>query len=54
LTDAQKPSLTGALEMAAQGRDGWVGWFELEKEPVKAAATDNIVRIVELVGADVL
>ncbi len=44
----------GALEIAAQGRDSWMEWFELEKEPVKAAATDNVARIVGLLGADVL
>ena len=47
-------SRAGVLEIAAAMREDWVGWFELEKEPVKAAATDNIARIVGLVGADVL
>jgi len=42
------------VEIKANGRGDWIGWFELEKEPVKEAATDNIARIVDLLQADVL
>lgn len=41
-------------EIAANGRDEWIGWFELEREPVKEAATENTARIIGLLKADVL
>jgi len=45
---------SGELVVVAQGREAWTGWFELEKEPVRATATDNIARVIGLVGVDVL
>src|SRR5687767_8503555 len=36
------------------GRAGWVGWFELEREPIAEAATLNTARIIKLLRADVL
>src|SRR5262249_139784 len=39
--------------IAANGRDDWIGWFELEKEPVKATATENTARVIDLMKADV-
>lgn len=40
--------------ITASGRGDWVGWFELEKDPIDAAATENLARIVGIVNADVL
>jgi endonuclease/exonuclease/phosphatase family metal-dependent hydrolase len=42
------------VEVAAAGRSDWIGWFELEKEPVKETATENTARIIGLLKADVL
>jgi endonuclease/exonuclease/phosphatase family metal-dependent hydrolase len=41
-------------EIAASGRGDWIGWFELEKEPVTEAATQNIARVIGLLDTDVL
>jgi endonuclease/exonuclease/phosphatase family metal-dependent hydrolase len=41
-------------QVAVNGRDDWIGWFELVEEPVKAAAIDNTGRIVREVAADIL
>jgi predicted extracellular nuclease len=40
------------VEIAANGRADWIGWFELLTEPVKEAATQNTARILGLVNAD--
>lgn len=41
------------VEIAANGRAEWIGWFELLTEPVKESATQNTARILGLVHADV-
>ncbi len=41
-------------EIVANGRADWIGWFELTREAVTAAATANTGRIVGLANADVL
>lgn len=42
------------VEIAASGRPDWIGWFELQREPVTEPATENTARIIGLVNADVL
>lgn len=42
------------VEIAASGRLDWIGWFELITEAVKATATENTGRVIDLVKADVL
>jgi endonuclease/exonuclease/phosphatase family metal-dependent hydrolase len=42
------------VEIAASGRGDWIGWFELEREPVKETATENTARVIGLLNADVL
>jgi len=42
------------VEIVAKGRSDWIGWFELEREPVKETATENTARIMGLLDADVL
>ncbi len=42
------------FQIAVDGRDDWIGWFELVEQPIKAAAIDNTARIVREVAADVL
>lgn len=44
----------GAVEIVAGGRLDWIGWFELEREPVRETATENTARIIGLLEADVL
>ena len=42
------------VEVVANGRADWIGWFELKTEPVKEIATLNTARVIKLVGADVI
>jgi len=41
-------------EIAAGGRGEWIGWFDLAREPVTEAASQNIGRVIDLLDADVL
>ncbi|TAL69618.1 MAG: endonuclease/exonuclease/phosphatase family protein [Bacteroidetes bacterium] len=40
-------------QIIANGRSGWLGWFELINEAVSEPATENTARIIDLVHADV-
>jgi len=42
------------VEIAANGRKDWIGWFELVKEPIKEVAVKNTGRVIGLLRADVL
>ncbi|MFN2439367.1 MAG: endonuclease/exonuclease/phosphatase family protein [Chitinophagaceae bacterium] len=42
------------LEVVANGREDWVGWFDLLKEDVKWQATFNTGRVIHAVNADIL
>lgn len=42
------------LEVVASGRDDWVGWVELEKEPVNELATQHTAMVIRDVDAHVL
>jgi endonuclease/exonuclease/phosphatase family metal-dependent hydrolase len=44
----------GAVSVVADGRSDWIGWIELKMEPVREAATQNIARVIDAVGADVI
>jgi endonuclease/exonuclease/phosphatase family metal-dependent hydrolase len=44
----------GPVQIKAEGRTDWIGWFELTKEPVKETATENTARIIGLLNPDVL
>jgi endonuclease/exonuclease/phosphatase family metal-dependent hydrolase len=41
-------------EIAVNGRDEWIGWFELVPAQVNATAILNTARIIKLVDADIL
>lgn len=41
-------------EIVAAGRSSWIGWFELNTEPVSEVATENTARIAHLLKADIL
>lgn len=45
---------TGAVTVAANGRDDWIGWVELKSEPVKETATENTARVIATVAPDIL
>lgn len=49
----RKPK-SGTTAIVAQGRSDWIGWFELEKEPIKETATENTARVIRELNADVL
>ncbi|MBN9133374.1 MAG: hypothetical protein J0H48_08415 [Nitrosospira multiformis] len=42
------------VEIRVSGRRDWIGWFELEREPVKETATENTGRIIGLLDTDIL
>jgi endonuclease/exonuclease/phosphatase family metal-dependent hydrolase len=44
----------GPLEVVADGRGDWTGWFELKREDVSWAATRNTGRVIHEVNPDVL
>lgn len=45
---------TGGIEIVAAGRDDWIGWLELKKEPVDEVATQNTARVLSAVDADIV
>ena len=42
------------VEVAAGGRDDWIGWLDLKREAVDEVATENTGRVIKAIGADVL
>lgn len=42
------------VEIVANGRGDWIGWFELKTQPIKAVATENTARVVNLLNADII
>ena len=42
------------LEIVANGREDWIGWVELTKEPVDELATEHTAMVMRDVDADVL
>lgn len=49
-----KRSRTAGLQIVADGRDDWIGWLELKKEPVDEVATRNTARVIAEVDADIV
>lgn len=49
----RKPK-NGPLQVVANGRGDWTGWFELRRQDVKWPATFNTGRVIVEVGADIL
>jgi endonuclease/exonuclease/phosphatase family metal-dependent hydrolase len=41
-------------KIVANGRDDWIGWFELKRETIKEAAIENTARVIHEVNADVI
>lgn len=44
----------GEPVVVANGRDDWIGWLELKKEPVDERATENTARVFRDVAADIV
>ena len=44
----------GPVEVVANGRADWVGWFELRREEVAWQATRNTGRVIDEVGPDIM
>ncbi|MFI2213689.1 endonuclease/exonuclease/phosphatase family protein [Streptomyces sp. NPDC020141] len=44
----------GAVEIAAEGRTGWVGWAELVRDDVDQEAVHNTARVIAEIDADIL
>lgn len=45
---------SGGVEIVANGRDDWIGWLELKKEPVDEVATQNTARVLKAINADIV
>jgi endonuclease/exonuclease/phosphatase family metal-dependent hydrolase len=44
---------SGPVEIVANGRDEWIGWFELVPDIIKETAIENTGRVIRDVNADV-
>jgi endonuclease/exonuclease/phosphatase family metal-dependent hydrolase len=49
-----KRPTSGGMVIVADGRDDWIGWLELKREPVDEVATQNTARVLKEVDADVV
>ena len=49
----KKQQGTRPAEILANGRNDWIGWFELKRETVKETAIENTARVIHEVNADV-
>ncbi len=50
----RRPRDGAPIEIVANGRDDWIGWVELRREPVDEIAITNTGRVIRDVAADVL
>jgi endonuclease/exonuclease/phosphatase family metal-dependent hydrolase len=50
----KRPRDGSPISVIADGRDDWIGWLELKKEPVREIATENTARVLREVDADVI
>ncbi len=52
--DRQPQDATQNVEITADGRDTWIGWVELAKEPTNEIGTRMTARVIQEIDADVL
>jgi endonuclease/exonuclease/phosphatase family metal-dependent hydrolase len=52
--DREPSDPTQSVEIIAGGRDAWIGWVELAKEPVNETATRMTARVIQDIDADIL
>jgi endonuclease/exonuclease/phosphatase family metal-dependent hydrolase len=48
-----KRSQGGSVEIVANGRNDWIGWFELKTETISEVAIENTGRVIREVNAEV-
>src|SRR5687768_10749405 len=49
----KKQQGTRPAEILANGRNDWIGWFELKRETIKESAIENTARVIHEVNADI-
>jgi endonuclease/exonuclease/phosphatase family metal-dependent hydrolase len=49
----KKKTSGGSVEIVVNGRDDWIGWFELKRETIKEIAIENTARVIREVKSDV-
>src|SRR5215213_3453498 len=49
----KKQQQNRSAEILANGRNDWIGWFELKRETVKETAIENTARVIHEVNADI-
>ena len=52
--DRQPRDQTKNVEIVASGRDDWIGWVELAKEPTDETSTRMTARVIKEVDADII
>jgi endonuclease/exonuclease/phosphatase family metal-dependent hydrolase len=52
--DHQPADTSEDVTITATGRDSWIGWVELEKEPVDEQATRMTARVIQEIDADII
>jgi len=52
--DRQPNDPTQSVEIIANGRDDWIGWVELAKEPTDETSTRMTARVIQDVNADII
>ena len=52
--DRQPRDATQNIEIIANGRDGWIGWIELAKEPTNEIGTRMTAKVIQDVGANII
>lgn len=50
----KRPKGGGPIEIAAEGRDSWVGWVDLKTAPVNEIAILNTGKVISEVDADII
>ena len=52
--DREPQDVTQSVEIIATGRDGWIGWIELAKEPTNETGTRMTAKVIQDVSADII
>jgi len=52
--DREPRNTSQDVVITASGRDSWIGWVELEKEPVDEIATRMTAKVIQEVDADII
>ena len=52
--DRQPRDTARDVEIIASGRDSWIGWVELAKEPTSEMSTRMTARVIRDIGADII